>query len=54
MIRRLVFGLRFTFAKYKEANPNLGGIDDPPDLKNKELDKFRRYFTKANLYLAGK
>ena len=38
-MKRLVLAVRPCFAKYKEANPNLGGLDDPPDLKNKELDK---------------
>ena len=54
MMKRLALGLRFTFAKYKEANPKLGGIDDPPDLKNKALDKRRVYDAWQHYHLAGK
>jgi len=53
MIRRLALSLRFTFAKYKEANPTLGGIDDAPDLKNKALDRRRRFDQMQNYHLAG-
>ena len=53
MMRRLVFGIRMSFGKWKEPNHKLGGLDDAPDLKNKELDKFRRYFNSAHLYHAG-
>ena len=52
MMRRLALSLRFTFAKYQEANPNLGGLDDAPDLKNKALDKMRRYDAQQNIHLA--
>lgn len=52
-MRRLVFGVRMTFGKWKEANPNLGGIDDAPDLKAKSFDKYRTFFNKSHLYHAG-
>ncbi len=45
--------LRFSFAKYKETNPNIGGLGEEPNLKAKELDSFRRFFRKAHLYHAG-
>lgn len=54
MMRPLLRALRMPFAKVQEANPNLGGLDDAPDLKNKELDKFRRFLNASNLYQAGK
>jgi hypothetical protein len=53
MMRRFALGLRFTFAKYKEPNHRLGGLDDPPDLKNKALDKKRRYDAMQHYHLAG-
>jgi hypothetical protein len=53
MMRRLALGVRLSFGRVKEPNHKLGSLDEPPDLKNKELDKFRRFFTKSNLYLAG-
>lgn len=51
-MRRLVQGLRFTFAKYKEANHKLGGLDDPPDLKNKALDTKRRFESQVSVHKA--
>lgn len=46
--------LRRTFATFKQTNTDLGMLGQEPDLKGKELDKFRRFFTKAHLGHAGK
>lgn len=46
--------LRASFARYKEVNPNIGELGEEPNLKAKELDKFRRFFTKTHPHLCGK
>ena len=53
MISRLALRIRSGFAKWKPANPDLGGLDEAPDLKNKELDKWRRLYNSAHLHHAG-
>lgn len=52
MIRTLAQRLRF--ATFKQTNTEVGMLGQEPDLKGKELDKFRRFFTKAHLGHAGK
>ena len=52
-MRRVVLGLRSGFAKWKEYNHKIGGLDDPVDVKNKELDKFRTFCNKSHLFQAG-
>lgn len=54
MRRLMTTTLRCSFAKYKEANHLLGEMGEEPNLKAKELDKFRRYFNRTNSYLANK
>lgn len=46
--------LKRCFAKYKEANYLLGEMGEEPNLKDKELDKFRRYYTRTNFHMATK
>ena len=46
--------LRRAFGSFKQTNTDLGMLGQDPDLKGKELDKFRRFFTKAHLGHAGK
>jgi len=53
-MRRIIKSIRFSFATYQPANPNIGEVGQPKDLKGMEVDKFRRYFTRVNLHHAGK
>ena len=53
-MRRIIQTVRFCFATYKLANPNIGEIGQPKDFRGMEVDKFRRYFTRVNFHHAGK
>jgi hypothetical protein len=53
-MRKFISAVRFSFAKYKAPNEDLGLVGEPKDVKGMEVDKFRRFFTRANLYHAGK
>ena len=53
-MRKLISAVRFSFAKYKDPNPDLGLVGEPKDIKGMEVDKFRRFFTRAHFYHAGK
>lgn len=54
IIMRLTSTLRSCFAKYKEANHLLGEMGEEPNLKAKQLDKLRRFYTRANFHMACK
>jgi hypothetical protein len=46
--------IKFGFAKYPEITPTLGMLGEAPDIRGRDLDNFRRFYTKANLYQASK
>lgn len=52
-MKRLIPSVRFCFAKYTEAPYKIGLMAQEPDLKGRELDKFRRYYNKVSLANAG-
>lgn len=53
-MKRLTSCVRFAFAKYKEATGEAGLLGEEPDLRGQELDGFRQFYRRANLYNAGK
>ena len=50
---RLTLSSRFLMAKFKEVNTQVGFLGQPPDLKNKQNDKWRRFVRKVHLGDAG-
>jgi hypothetical protein len=54
MIKALVSSSRFFFARFKQTNTDVGLLGQEPDLKGKEFDKFRRFYTRVHLEHAGK
>lgn len=52
-MRKLTTLLRVSFAKAPQPY-EIGLMGEQPDIKGRDLDKFRRWFTRAHFHHAGK
>jgi hypothetical protein len=49
MMKALLRSPRFLMAKFKQPNRDVGLLGQEPDLKGKEYDKFRRFYSRVHL-----
>lgn len=53
-MKALLRSPRFMLGRFKQVNKEVGLLGQEPDLKGKEFDKFRRFYTRAHFEHAGK